>query len=648
VEWDKDALPTLWSDSMWVFVDYNKNGKMERLLISGGTLTEHTATKTGTGIFIPENDMGAWVYGDARSAGSFSAKVQLFTKETDIIIAGACAYASSYPPVSNWISDAKLGFTGTPMYEITLTDGSITVTVEAGSTFLLPCSYTVSSFTDRTGAPGIINCMPPTSLTLASTFAIICPGESITLTASASGAVAYSLDGINWQASTIFNESPVSPKSYTLYAKTDKGCVTSVTDAAAVAVNPLPANLTLTATPAVICNGESTTLTAKADYGVQYCLDGSSWGTSTTFSMSPPSNASYTLHAKTAAGCTASVTDAATVTVNPVPAITAVSPTYGEPAGGAPLTITGTNFMAGATVTIGGTACTGVTVNSSTEITCITPAKAEGTYPVVVTTPYCTSNTDITFTHVNSMQNFTAAACDAMAINQVITLTDIRNNRIYHIIKLKMSADGSNDHCWMQENLAIAGITIIPENSNVTTDFTIPAVITTTQSSDYTPNFPAYRDYSPYNTAPYGYLYNWANAIAYSTAQYGAGSDNSSYDITTGNAQYSICPKGWRLPTAGTYTSTNEFSLVDIHSYGGSGDSRMNDPTSMGKWTAPSGFAAVYTGTFVTPGSEAHFWSASVYNATNAYSMYLTNNNILSLRSTYDAKFGVKSIRCVK
>jgi hypothetical protein len=95
VRWDKATLTTPWLDSMWVFVDYNKNGRMERLLVSGGTLTEHTATKTGTGIFIeePNNDKGAWVYGDARTnaAGSFSAKVQLFTKETDIVIAGACA-----------------------------------------------------------------------------------------------------------------------------------------------------------------------------------------------------------------------------------------------------------------------------------------------------------------------------------------------------------------------------------------------------------------------------------------------------------------------------------------------------------------------------------------------------------------------------
>jgi hypothetical protein len=184
VEWVAASLTTPWLDSMWVFVDYNKNGKMERLLISGGTLTEHTAAKAGTGEFIYENDMGAWVYGDARTntASSFSAKVQLYTKEPDIIIAGACAYASSYPPVGDWLSDSKLGFTGTPMYDITLTHtNGGTITVSSGGAFFLPCSYTVSSFTDRTGAPGILSCIPSTDiydLTVSAT--TYCPGNAVT------------------------------------------------------------------------------------------------------------------------------------------------------------------------------------------------------------------------------------------------------------------------------------------------------------------------------------------------------------------------------------------------------------------------------------------------------------------------------------
>jgi hypothetical protein len=185
VSWEKPAPGTVWMDSAWVFVDYNKNGKMARLPVSGGTLTSHTANTgvspdAGKLIILTGNDRGAWVTGGAWTDSPFSATVQLYTDEPNI--AGACAYASGYPPVSNWIDDTKLGFTGTPMYEITLTlpDGSATVTVEAGSTFLLPCSYTMSSFTDRTGAPGIINCAPATFYNLTASATAYCAGGSVT------------------------------------------------------------------------------------------------------------------------------------------------------------------------------------------------------------------------------------------------------------------------------------------------------------------------------------------------------------------------------------------------------------------------------------------------------------------------------------
>lgn len=66
------------------------------------------------------------------------------------------------------------------------------------------------------------------------------------------------------------------------------------------------------------------------------------------------------------------------------PAITSVSPATSGTAGGQAITITGTGFLAGATVKIGGTSCTSVTVVSLTEITCITGAKTAGTYDLVV------------------------------------------------------------------------------------------------------------------------------------------------------------------------------------------------------------------------------------------------------------------------
>ena len=70
---------------------------------------------------------------------------------------------------------------------------------------------------------------------------------------------------------------------------------------------------------------------------------------------------------------------------NPAPTVTSVAPNTGPAGGGTTVTIVGTNFLAGATVSFGGTAATGVTVVSSTSITATTAARAAGTVNVVVT-----------------------------------------------------------------------------------------------------------------------------------------------------------------------------------------------------------------------------------------------------------------------
>lgn len=71
------------------------------------------------------------------------------------------------------------------------------------------------------------------------------------------------------------------------------------------------------------------------------------------------------------------------------PTISAVSPAAAAAAGGTTIVITGTNFydlIASSPVKLGGTACTSVVVNSTTQITCVTPAKTAGTYAVTVQT----------------------------------------------------------------------------------------------------------------------------------------------------------------------------------------------------------------------------------------------------------------------
>ena len=70
---------------------------------------------------------------------------------------------------------------------------------------------------------------------------------------------------------------------------------------------------------------------------------------------------------------------------NPKPTVTSISPNSGTASGGTAVTITGTGFLSGATMSLGGTTATGVTVVSSTSIKATTVAHAAGVVDVVVT-----------------------------------------------------------------------------------------------------------------------------------------------------------------------------------------------------------------------------------------------------------------------
>jgi uncharacterized protein (TIGR02145 family) len=163
VHWTNDHAPGfLWSDTVWVFVDYNQNGVMERLpLLPGATLT--TTSPGGEVIEEPDNNQGVWVAGNARTNSSFSATVQLLTATANL--AGVCAYASNYPPVGKYISASEISFTGTPEYKVVLeriNKSIYTVTVDKGKSLLIPNGEAALSFTDKTGAPGKFTCIPMT------------------------------------------------------------------------------------------------------------------------------------------------------------------------------------------------------------------------------------------------------------------------------------------------------------------------------------------------------------------------------------------------------------------------------------------------------------------------------------------------------
>jgi PKD repeat protein len=75
------------------------------------------------------------------------------------------------------------------------------------------------------------------------------------------------------------------------------------------------------------------------------------------------------------------------IVVEDKPTLTAITPDHGPTAGGTQVTVSGSNFKAGATVTFGGAVAGDVAVLSSNQITCTTPAHFPETVDVIVTNP---------------------------------------------------------------------------------------------------------------------------------------------------------------------------------------------------------------------------------------------------------------------
>ena len=116
---------------------------------------------------------------------------------------------------------------------------------------------------------------------------------------------------------------------------------------------------------------------------------------STSLTFTTPAHAAGNVAVSVTSSVGSSNTVPGGFTYEDIPTTTSLTPLYGPISGGTPVTITGTNFVAGdTTVTIGGNLVPvgSVTVNSATSLTFSTPAHAAGNVAVNVTTSGGVSN----------------------------------------------------------------------------------------------------------------------------------------------------------------------------------------------------------------------------------------------------------------
>jgi hypothetical protein len=146
----------LWSDTVWVFVDYNDAGTMTRLplITCGATITGSSAPNVARVDTVAGNNNGVWVVGCARDSGSFSATVQLLADT--VYLTGLCIYASNYPPRAEYTPTALL-LHGTPPFMLTYSNGTTENTVLAEIPVNYATANTLIGITDRSGAPGKYN-----------------------------------------------------------------------------------------------------------------------------------------------------------------------------------------------------------------------------------------------------------------------------------------------------------------------------------------------------------------------------------------------------------------------------------------------------------------------------------------------------------
>jgi len=177
--------------------------------------------------------------------------------------------------------------------------------------------YTVTG-TTATGCTGTatvsVTVNPNPTLSASALPATICAGQSSAL--SAAGANTYSWMPGSLTGSPV-NVTPSSTTSYTVTGVSSLGC--SGTASITVTVNPNP-TVGATATPAAVCFGQSTNLSASGAASYTWSPAGQ---TGTPVSVTPSATSVYTVTGTSAAGCTGSAT--LTVAVNPLPSVSATA-----------------------------------------------------------------------------------------------------------------------------------------------------------------------------------------------------------------------------------------------------------------------------------------------------------------------------------
>lgn len=219
------------------------------------------------------------------------------------------------------------------------------------------------------------------------------------------------------------------------------------------------------------------------------------------------------------------------------------------------------------------------------------------------------------------------SGCKKSSNNEAFT--DPRDGNVYKIITI-------GNQVWMAENLAyLPSVNMVADGSEYAAGsyyYVYGYDGTNVADAKATDNY-----------ATYGVLYNWTAAM-----------DGEASSTTNPSGIQGVCPAGWHLPSDAEWTELTDYlggtSVVD-GKLKETGTTHWNTPnigaTNETGFTALPGGTRFPNGPFNYIGNLGYWWSATDYDATNAWSRFMNYSYSNVIRSYYGKVLGF-SVRCVR
>ena len=222
----------------------------------------------------------------------------------------------------------------------------------------------------------------------------------------------------------------------------------------------------------------------------------------------------------------------------------------------------------------------------------------------------------------------------SMEYNTTYNLIDNRDNKVYQIARMK---DG---HVWMAENLDLGRTELTTDLTSANTNLSTTVTASTFNGwkKSYTSQTTSAGEYisitgtDSASGTPFGTIYNYYVASAGTIT----GSTNSE------NAQYDICPAGWRLPTGG------ELGELKTLNQWYDSLSLMRAPITDGgaAFSLAGNASTARNGGYPASQNQiGYYWSSTRYSNTEMNRLYIDTSGVVpksSVNRMYDA-----SVRCV-